>query len=105
MKMNKDIFKKPKDLESDLQKRVLNYLKEKFPESYFRKISDKTQSHIPDIIGSMKGRFIGIELKRRGETPRPGQYNELNKITESRGYSNWFDNFEDFKKWITLIGG
>ena len=39
---------------------------------YFRKISDRVQVGIPDIIGSNRGNFVGIEVKAIGEVPEDG---------------------------------
>jgi len=87
LSIGKQAFKAPKELESSLQRKCLNYLKKQFPTAYFRKISDKSISHIPDIIGCINGRFVGIELKRKGEIPRPGQFEELRLIESSKGNS------------------
>lgn len=95
-----DIFTKPKPKEKDLQTKILKDLKTKFPHGYFRKISDKSLSHIPDIIGCINGRFIGIELKMEGKKPRPGQEMELLRITASSGIGVWFDTFGKYTKWV-----
>lgn len=98
-----DAFKTPKKLEKDLQRQVLNFLNKEYPHGYWRKLSDKTRSHLPDIIGICNGIPIAIELKRHSKKPREGQYAELDAFSKSGGLSNWFDDVEKAKEWIRSI--
>ena len=93
-------FKVREKLEKDLQKQVLNHLNKHYPEGYWRKLSDKTRSHLPDIIGVYKGKSIAIELKRKGEALRPGQAAELLEFDLAGGFSLYSDNFEKVKDWL-----
>jgi len=49
-------------LEKKIQKGVMRYLKTKG--GWWKKISDKFQKGIPDILGCYKGFFVAIEVKQ-----------------------------------------
>lgn len=53
-------------LETKFQEKILDYLKERYPESFARKITQGAYSHggTPDILFVYKGRYIGFEVKR-----------------------------------------
>lgn len=52
--------------ESYFQKKILDYLEERYPESFARKITQGaySQGGTPDILFVYKGRYIGFEVKR-----------------------------------------
>ena len=52
--------------ESHFQKKILDYLNERYPESFARKITQGaySQGGTPDILFIYKGRYIGFEVKR-----------------------------------------
>jgi hypothetical protein len=52
----------------------------------------------PDLIGYVKpsGRFLGIEVKRPGETPSPDQLRVLAEINRGGGIAFWVDSVEMF---------
>lgn len=49
--------------ESNLQRKVLNYLRKTYPDMFIWKASDRFIAGIPDIMCIYKGRALGIELK------------------------------------------
>ena len=51
--------------ESKIVRQILEALKKKYPNSYMRKIHGNLFQHpgIPDILGCIDGRFIGLEVK------------------------------------------
>lgn len=53
-------------LESYFQRKIIEYLKWRYPDSFVRKISAGayTQGGTPDILFVYKGRYIGFEVKR-----------------------------------------
>ena len=84
-----------KKKETGASSKVLNALKK---HGYFRKISDRVQVGIPDVIGSFKGRFTGVEVKAVSEIPSDGkvpkkgshpfdkvQVNNLEEIHKNKG--------------------
>ena len=52
--------------ESYFQKKIMDYLEERYPNSFVRKISQGaySQGGTPDILFIYKGRYIGFEVKR-----------------------------------------
>lgn len=71
--------------ESDLQKRIINYLKSN--RAWCTKVVAATTSGVPDILCCYKGFFIGIEVKAPGKLSNvtPLQAAVLDNITESGG--------------------
>ena len=66
---------------------VTSLLKELKQHGFFWKASDKFVSGIPDIIGCIKGRFIGIEVKIDSNKPTPLQVYTLRGIAGQGGFS------------------
>lgn len=52
---------------------------------------------VPDILACVKGRFIAIEVKMPGETPKPNQEAFLAAIKNCGGIAMWTDNLEEVK--------
>lgn len=65
--------------ESYFQKKIIDHLKEKYPDSFTKKYSAGAYSSggVPDILFVYKGRYIGFEVKR----PYFGVVSELQKQT------------------------
>ncbi len=71
--------------ETQLKIKVLKWLKKEYPKGFFYKVSDNFTSGIPDILGCINGRFIGIELKGpRGRITKL-QIHILEKIAAAGG--------------------
>lgn len=70
-----------RELERDVQKKVLKYLKATLHEgeSFFWKVSERYASGIPDIMGFYRGKGFAIELKVGNNKPT-----ELQKLTMVR---------------------
>lgn len=49
--------------ETRFKVRVQRELKERFPDAWFFKSSERSIRGIPDLIGVIRGRFIALELK------------------------------------------
>ena len=64
-----------------------------------------TKSGIPDILASVNGYFVGIEVKASNGKPSPLQIYNLQKIDESGGYAVLLypDDFETFKTFIKAL--
>ena len=56
-------------LESTLQRRIREALEAHFPTSWWTKYhgGPYTRAGVPDLLGSVKGRFLAFEVKRDGQ--------------------------------------
>lgn len=66
------------------QSQVLPFLKT-LKNSHFFPIQQVGISGTPDILGSMSGIFVAIELKSRGGKPSPLQIFQMERVRESGG--------------------
>lgn len=93
-------MKAHRPLESVFQRKVVKKLKS-LKNTWFFKASDRVRSGIPDIICSVNGHFVAMELKRDDkEKPTPLQLHTLTKIVESNAIGlvvtpeNWDEVWE-----------
>lgn len=63
------------------------------------------RSGVPDIVGCLNGRFIGIECKAGNNKPTALQGRELKRICEAGGSSTVVDetNIVRFESWIKFM--
>jgi hypothetical protein len=104
----KEMKRKPKEKESVLQKAIIEYLNKigifafrhntgavlmRYKgKNRFIRFGIKGSS---DILGIMKdGRFLSIEVKRKGETPTLDQFNWMDRIADNNGFAVWVDSWE-----------
>ena len=74
------------------------------PGCYFRNIhGSQYHSGIPDIVGSLRGKFFAIECKRRGGHLSALQKQEMRKIMASNGWAFATDSFEEFESWLNYV--
>ena len=90
-------------LESNLQKKVINYIKSTFKnQAWLLNVAGSAvqRSGVPDILVCINGTFIGIELKREDGSgrPSPQQIIECKKITQAGGHAIISNDFEEIKK-------
>ena len=71
--------------ETQFKQRVIDTIRTEYPDAWFKKISDRFQSGIPDIIGCLNGRFFAIELKVPGGRVDRLQTYELERIRKAGG--------------------
>ena len=76
-----------KQPETIFKERVQRLLKEKFPDAWFFKSSERSIRGIPDIIGVLGGRFIALELKVGRNKADALQAYVLLKIKAAGGYA------------------
>lgn len=105
--MKKMIFNSS-PLESNLVYKVEKYLKTTFRhEAWFIKtVGNASQkSGIPDILCCVKGKFIGIELKREDGSGKASEQQiiECRKIERAGGYSIIGKDFNEIKNFIEAI--
>lgn len=74
-------------LEQDIQKDIIDFLEKKgFLAIKHNNIGIYARAGVPDIIAcSNQGKFIGIEVKRPGEKPKPIQQAFLDAINQLNG--------------------
>lgn len=86
--------------EKNFENRIKSFLKEN--NIWFVKFfaNGFTKSGVPDLLCSIKGRFVGIEVKAEKGKPSPLQIYNKEQIEKSGGiaYILYPKDFEDFKK-------
>lgn len=88
--------------ESAFKEKVLKDLKH-FKSAYYFKTQERSRRGVPDIIGSIKGKFFALELKTDTGKLDALQVHILHKIRESSGFalvtspSTWADHFAAMK--------
>lgn len=91
--------------EKQFENKVKKFLEEE--DCYFIKHFSNafTKSGIPDILASVGGYFVGIEIKAEKGKPSPLQIHNLQQIHLSGGFAILLypDDFELFKKFIQEI--
>lgn len=70
--------------ESAIQNKIIKYLESRG--AVVNKTIGMSKAGWPDIIGSYKGRFIGLEVKRPGQKPTPLQEFKLNELESTGAY-------------------
>lgn len=90
-------------LEQDIQKDIIDFLeKQGFLAIKHNNIGIYARAGVPDIIAcSNKGKFIGIEVKRYGEKPRPIQQAFLDAINQLNGIAFSAVSVEEVQKELT----
>ena len=59
--------------ESQIQSKLINYLRIKYPDAFIVKLSDKWQSGLPDLLMILKGTAYFYEVKSEKGKPTPIQ--------------------------------
>jgi len=93
------VTKKPETL---FKEKVLEELRA-IKNSYWIKIQQVTLKGVPDILGTINGRFIALELKKDDkEKPEKLQEYVLNEVNKAGGIAlvTSPENFEETKKYI-----
>ena len=98
-------------LESNYQKRLVKKIRKMFPMCYLFVKEAKAIRGIPDLILTVNGRFIGLEVKRcesesKHRTGRTVlQRHNINKINRAGGYACFIypENEEEVIEAISLI--
>jgi hypothetical protein len=90
--------KRPKDspYEAAIQNKILLYLNNQ-PGTWAVKFPAVLQRGLPDIVGCVHGRFMGLEVKRPGRDVTPLQAVTLAKIRRAGGLTAVAHNVEEVK--------
>ena len=93
-------------LEQDIQKDILDFLeKNGILAIKHNNIGIYARAGVPDIICcSNQGKFIGIEVKRPGEKPKPIQYAFLEAINKLNGVAFYATSVEEVKEHLKKEG-
>lgn len=85
--------------------RVLSFLKKQGDCIYAIKTTGDAFSRIakPDIIASIYGVFVAIEMKNTKKKPTEAQFLNLEQIYKSGGLCNWFDDDKEAIEWLKVI--
>ena len=80
--------------ESDIERKLYNYVKRQ--KGRCLKLNPAGMVGIPDRMILLPGGVIHfVELKRKGQKPRPIQLHWLRKLTDLGFSAFWADNYED----------
>lgn len=63
-------------------------------------MQSKSRNGFPDTFLARRGRIVLVEFKKRGERPTPQQELRHFQLRAEGVEVAWFDNLEDFKKFI-----
>ncbi|MFW2490993.1 VRR-NUC domain-containing protein [Clostridium chromiireducens] len=92
--------------EKIFENKIKDFLKS-LPDTWFFKhwAGAYSPKGIPDIIGCVKGRFIGVEVKASNGKPSPLQIRNIDLINKSGGYGVilYPKDFDKFKEEIINI--
>ena len=91
---------KTSKLEQDIQKNIIDFLeKNGFLAIKHNNIGIYARAGVPDILAcSNQGKFIGIEVKRPGEKPKPIQQAFLDAINKLNGVAFYATSVEEVKQ-------
>ena len=93
--------------EKNFENKIKAYLKDQ--NCYFVKYfaNRMTKAGIPDILASVNGYFVGIEVKASNGRPSDLQIYNVKKIQESGGFAVilYPEHWDDFKDLITFLKG
>ena len=86
-------------LEQDIQKNIIDFLeKNGFLAIKHNNMGIYARAGVPDILAcSNQGKFIGIEVKRPGEKPKPIQQAFLDAINNLNGVAFYAVSVEEVK--------
>lgn len=88
--------------EGKVQRKVFKALRG-LPSSYWFKLDQRTRKGDPDIIGSYKGWFIGIECKKQGGVVAPLQEHRRKQLMETGAEVVVIQNEEELDVFITRM--
>lgn len=90
--------------ESEFQRCVLRALHEMGVVAV--RVTASSKRGVPDVLACVCGKFVGLELKRKGYTRTSlsaQQIKALEKINADGGYACYFWDVKDVREFVTLI--
>jgi hypothetical protein len=99
----KKVSASSKQKESKSYPKIEKWVKSSYPNAWIYRTTDRFRAGIPDFLGCIEGRLVGIEVKQEGKETRALQEYELTKIAESGGiafvmYGHAFTEAGSFKE-------
>lgn len=89
--------------ETSLKNAIRRMMKKEFPNLFYRKLSDRYSSGIPDNIIIYHGVTFFYETKVPGKNPDPIQRFTINEIIKNGGKAFLFKSVEDARIVLTAI--
>lgn len=84
--------------EQDIQKKIIDYISSIGGIAIKQnQIGIYAQAGVPDLICCLYGRFIGIEVKKPGQRPKPLQKAFIEAINKCDGIAFYATSVEDVK--------
>ena len=93
---------KPHKTGSQIQSQILSYCKQRHDIFAF-KVKAANENGIPDIILCCKGFFVALEIKGHGDTLKPLQKAQLERIRDAYGLAFVVDSFDKFMMIINNV--
>ncbi len=92
--------------EQVIQKNIIEYLKKNgFLAFVYTASGYYAKAGLPDIMGcTPQGKFIGIEVKRPGQKPKPIQMAYINAINSIGGIGMWATSVEEVENELKKRG-
>lgn len=87
--------------EQDIQKKIIDYITSIGGIAIKQnQIGIYAQAGVPDLICCVYGRFVGIEVKKPGQKPKPLQWAFIDAIKRCHGIAFYATSVEDVKKML-----
>jgi len=89
--------------ESTIKRQIMRFLRS-LPESDWEISPPGSVAGKPDITGCLKGRYVAIEVKRRGGKLTKLQWYKLKKLRDAQGVVGIARSVEDVKETLAYRG-
>lgn len=87
--------------EQKVQSAIMNWTKQNLTVVVIKGVVNTTAGW-PDTSMCIDGLFVGVEIKKPGETPTPLQVHKLTMIEDAGGVGIWADSLDMFKAKLKL---
>ena len=93
--------------ESRLQRKIRKALESAFPGSFWFKVHGGPfqRAGLPDLLGCVRGTYIGIEVKMPGKEPTKLQLNVMMRIHAAGGQAGYATSVEEALAYVAAAVG